>query len=171
MEKDVVKSENYDDITSYVNQNKLSIFAAWNDQNISLVKRKINNLHTFFQRIKKLKETERDSMFYEAGYLAGIASGLSHVLYYNNRMEEAARIYDRLNKVKYASMVVSWLGLFGGLSEMYLEEKLNSDASEALHKLVKENIVSVTISGDYKVYYLTDRGLWYFKYLTSLNDK
>ena len=170
--KQAIELENYDEVINYANQEKLLMLAAWNDRNIPVVKQRISTLQSFIQHVKKFlgfKETKRDLMLYEIGYLAGIAGGLSHILHYQNKMEEAAKIYnDRLSDVKYASTIVSWLGLSGCISQIDLEKKLNSmdsDVSKALYKLFEEDLVSVTVSGNYKVYSLTDRGLWYFKYL------
>ena len=176
--KQAIELENYDEIINYANQEKLLMLAAWNDQNMPVVKQRVSTLQLFIHQVKRLlglKDTKRDLMLYEMGYLAGIAGGLSHILHYQNKMEEAAKIYnDRLSDVKYASTIVSWLGLSGCISQIDLEEKLNSmdsDVSKSLCKLFEEDLVSVTVSGNYKMYSLTDRGLWYFKYLKDSENK
>lgn len=177
MTKDELKyalaSETYDPIIDSANQEKFMLLAAWTDQDLPLLRRRISGLQPVFLWIKRLlglEDNKRTLMIYRLGYLAGVVGGLNHVLYCDSQMKEAERVHKEiLCDIKYARAIVCWLGISGGMSHADLEEKLDfnrdSDASEALNRLVEENIINVTVSGSYKVYSLTDRGMWYFKYL------
>ena len=172
--KEALLEKQYKELVDYSEKSRLRLLAAWSADNKPIVKKIINacekTLRIFSEWIRK--QNIESQMIYELGYLKGTVSSIRHVLFCEQKEEEAAFDYrSKLQYINHLADIVSVLEKEGSLSHSDLSQKLmmnQSTLSEAMKKILVENVISSTTSGKYKVYSLTDQGRHYAKYLKSL---
>ena len=172
--KEALTHKEYDKITDYFKQSRYELFAAWSEGNRALVKKYISLLENVMRRISFLMKSldKFGHMIYEMGCLTGAISSISHVLYCAQKEEDSVAAYrSKLQYINHLSEIVKALDKEGPMSHTDLSAKLKmnvSTLSEAMKKVLAEDVIVSTISGKYKVYSLTDRGRHYAKYLKTL---
>lgn len=172
--KEALSEERFEELITYSEKSRLGLLSAWSAENKTLVKKIINicekTLRYFSMWIKS--QSIQNQMIYELGFLKGTVSSLSHAIYCEQKKEEAAADYrSRLQYISHLADIVKVLEKEGSLSHSDLAQKLmmkQPTLSEAMKKILMENVITTTTSGKYKVYSLTDQGRHYAQYLKTL---
>lgn len=175
--KEALAEQKNEELIHYSKKSRNKLLAAWNDDNKTLVRKLIGSyesvLNRFSRWITSLDMFSR--MIFELGCLQGMVSCISHVLYCEKKQEEADTAYKgRLQYITHLSDIVKTLANEGSLSHTDLSKRLQmkpSTLSEAMKKIMIEDVVASTTSGKYRVYSLTDKGIHYAKYLKTVDTK
>lgn len=175
--KEALAERKNEELINYSKKGRYKLLAAWNDDDKSLVRKLIGSYESVLNRFSKwIASLDISSrMIFELGCLQGMVSGISHVLYCEKRQEEADVAYKGgLQYITHLSEIVKIIEKEGPLSHTDLSKKLQikqSTLTEAMKKILIEDVVTSTTSGRYRVYSLTDKGLHYAKYLKSVDKK
>ena len=152
----------------------LKMMAAWGDGDLEKLRRYINRLEVPMRRAERIFcESGNDLVraAYILGKLQGTRASFSHVLYCDSKTKEARREHHkRLQYIEHFTDVVKAVYSLGPSDPDRIREETGLEKDElekVLQKAMEEDILACTVSGSYRVFSFTDRGLRYAHYLLN----